>query len=460
MRPRIGVIALLFVIMPGCGPDGSNVEHGEKQRPPGAAQVRLFSFPDPDIVLMVTGGTHGLLEVCNCPGPMPGGLARRSGMVLSYRAAFDEVFVLDTGDVFWFEPEDLRNEYVLKGYARTGYDAVVLGDQEWSALGERLDALLSEAPLTYVSTTVAPADGVSRLPIVTEVKHRRGAVKLAVLSYLPRETFLFWSKRKLARLRFRTLDELSRRAEALKHDGWLVVVVAHTGDAETEKLAAACPADLIVRGNTSRCAKELLTAAGKPVAKVGGTERVGVIAMKLAPGGKVEQMEYRLEVVDDHWPLDARLLEVYQAYAHAAMRQAMDAERVEGLAYVPSSECSRCHETQYRAWTDGPHVGAYKVLQERKRTGDPNCLMCHTAGFGAETGFRTFEDTPDLAGVNCQNCHRFGVDEHRREGFRIPEVNEEVCTSCHTPRTSPKFSFEARLGHVGCARACGPKPGH
>ncbi len=63
-------------------------------------------------------------------------------MIVSYRHAYPRTLAIDTGDVLWVEPEDLRNDYVLKGYAQIGYDAIVLGDQEWGALPRRLKALL------------------------------------------------------------------------------------------------------------------------------------------------------------------------------------------------------------------------------------------------------------------------------------------------------------------------------
>ena len=412
----------------------------------------------PDIVLLITGGTNGKLEVCNCSGPMPGGLARRSGLIRSYRAAFRNTFLLDAGDLFWIEPKAVQNPFVLKAYRQVGYDAIVLGDQEWAAPSDTLGEWLSAEPTPALSSTIEPAEGQKPVPLVRAVRREWGPVKLAVLSDIRRDAFLFLPRQRLEGLKFSPEADLVRRAEQLRRDGFVVVVVAHGDDECLARTARSIPADLIIRGHTRRSEKKLLRVAGTPVAKVGSADWVGVVAMKLA-GGRVAAMEYRLELVDSHWPLDVRLLQTYQAYAHAAMRRMLNKKRVKGLDYVPSATCGKCHEAAYRKWRSGPHAGAYKTLSRVGNTGDPNCLMCHTTGFGTEKGFYTIKKTPELAGVHCQNCHRGNASDHPKEAFSYPNIDENVCTTCHTPVTDPGFEIKARLPKVRCPRG-GPHTTH
>jgi len=434
----------MLAILVGCrgGPESMNHDRAPV---PAAVAVKPFRIPRPDLVLLITGGTNGMMEVCNCTGPMPGGLARRSGLVLSYRAAFDNTFLIDTGDMFWVEPEDLRNEFVLKGYARIGYDAVVLGDQEWAAKADPLRRLAAAGDLTCLATTVT-MDG-AEFPRV--VRRRRNGLKLAVVSDVRRDAFRFVPSERKAKLSLAEPSRLAERIRRLKEAGCVVVVVAHMEESALEAAVSSYDADLILRGHTSRSDPRLRRIAGRPVVKVGGFETVGVVAIKAAEG-KIVDLDYRVEVVDTSWPLDRRLIQVYQAYAHAAMRQALDAPRKEGLAYVSSAACGRCHRRQYDAWRSGPHARAYKTLVKARRIGDPSCLMCHTSGFGTREGFFTLEKTPHLAGVNCQNCHRFNEPEHRTKGFSVPRLKKSVCTTCHTPVTSPKFDFRRKLPNVRC----------
>ena len=133
------------------------------------------------------------------------------------------------------------------------------------------------------------------------------------------------------------------------------------------------------------------------------------------------------------------MLEIYQAYARDALRSELDKKRKKGLDFVPSETCGQCHEKNLANWKKTKHARAYKTLQRVKRQGDPNCISCHTLGFGMEKGFYTPETTHKLGGVNCQNCHRFNVAEHQKKGFIRPKVTAETCETCHTPVTDPKF---------------------
>jgi hypothetical protein len=76
--------------------------------------------------------------------------------------------------------------------------------------------------------------------------------------------------------------------------------------------------------------------------------------------------------------------------------------------------------------------------------------MCHTSGFGTEKGFYTIASTPNLANVNCQDCHRFNIKEHHQAGFKPPRPNEELCTSCHTAVTDPDFKFAVKKPRIAC----------
>jgi len=447
------ICTILLSALAGCepGPPGGLSGAGEGGVGPAPVRVRPFQMGTPDVVMLVTGGTNGMLEVCNCTGTMPGGLARRSGLVISYRAAFEHTFLLDSGDAFWIEGNDVRNDYVFRGYRLLGYDAVVLGDQEWAAYPQRLGSIIAETQLTCLSTTVAPANpGASpALPIKRLVTREWPGVKLAVLSDVHRETFLFFPEEQVAQFKFSPPQELPAQIAKLKREGFVVVVVAHMDQDTTEQAAASLGADLVVRGHTSRPEEALLHAGGKPIVKAGGSETVGVVAMKM-DAGRIAAIEYRMEIVNERWPMDKRLIQTYQAYAHVAMRRALDAERKKGLDYVPSSECGQCHKGPYQAWRSSKHARAYQTLADAKRSGDPNCLMCHTSGFGTEKGFYTIQKTPKLAGVNCQDCHRFNVAEHRQKGFTVPQVKEDICTACHTPVTDLKFEYKARLAKVRC----------
>ena len=422
--------------------------------------VKPFRMGTPDIVLLVTGCTNGTLEPCNCTSVMPGGLARRSGLVQRYRAAFGNVFLLDTGDAMWIEkPDDPRNPYLLQGYREIGYDAIVLADQEWSIPRPLLHEYLVPGKMAYLSTTIWPQAG-PKLPFVRVVTRKWGDVKLAVFSDIRKEAMEFLGAKKLHGLVFAATTDLTESVAAFKKAGYVVVVTSHGVDFHISATAKSCDADLILPGHIGITELQLGEVAGKPAARVGGSGHVGVFAMKVR-GGKVTDLEYRAELVDRRWPGDRKLIHTYQAYSHVAMRRALDAKRKEGLDYVPSARCGKCHKGQYDAWKRSKHAHAWQTLVKAKRNIDPKCLMCHTSGFGTKKGFYTIEKTPNLVNVNCQNCHRFNDAEHRigdkrRPGFRPPPMDKKVCESCHTKVTHPAFVYKAHLATMGCGRLSHP----
>lgn len=405
--------------------------------------VPAFAMGTPDVVLLVTGGSNGRLEICSCCGIAPGGLTRRSGLAASYRAAFPRTLLLDTGDAFWVDPKDFRNDFVVQGYRLVGYDVQMLADHEWAVAPDRLRHLFTEGPVQYLSTNVVPtppplgAKGPRGPAVVPCVLREWGAVKVAVVSDAPPDSLYIRPERR-DDVQFTDPNLPARIVDRLKDEGYVVILIAHAGAEAVERIAAATRADLILRGHLTRSDGNVNTVAGKPVLKIGGADHVGAVALKVS-GGRMVALEYRLEAVDDRWPIDERLKFLYESYAHAEARQALDANRDTPVEYVSSAECGKCHARQYEFWKGTSHSGAYGTLVKESKQTDSTCLVCHVSGLGLAGGFASNQKTPHLAGVNCQDCHRLNVAEHRRPGFRVPRVPQEACQVCHTPLQSPHF---------------------
>ena len=429
----------------GCGGGGHSsmplgAMHEAADVAPTPVAVKPFAMGQPDLVLLITGRTSGMLEVCNCRGSdMPGGLSRRSGMFVSYRKAFPHTVAIDGGDFLYIDNDKTRNEYLLRAYAILKYDALVMGDQELGVPQDELSHMLDGKRLPLLSTNVDIVAADSTKGAVNFAS-RVGTPRVAVLSAVDDDALKYATPEVRKSLKFNE-QALAQGIEAARKEGRLVVVVAHGGDELTDKVAAMPGVGLVIRAHTAVSDPKLRYVKNVPVVKVGGNEYVGAVAIKMDKG-TIKNIEYRLETVDTHWPMDTRTYQVYQAYAAAEMRRALDAERKTGLDYVTSATCGECHKQAYASWQKTRHAHAYKTLTDANRQGDPNCLMCHTSGFGTAKGFYTIEKTPQLANVNCQDCHRFNVDEHRKPGYKFAKVDENICTTCHTPVTAPNFNYD------------------
>jgi hypothetical protein len=77
--------------------------------------------------------------------------------------------------------------------------------------------------------------------------------------------------------------------------------------------------------------------------------------------------------------------------------------------YVGSERCGECHEEAYKVWKGSKHSHAYQTLVDAKRPSlrqfDPECIVCHTVGFGHQSGFRDAVTTKRLMNVGCESCH-------------------------------------------------------
>ncbi|MCY2924814.1 MAG: multiheme c-type cytochrome, partial [Planctomycetota bacterium] len=367
---RLAWIVLATAVAAGAA-DALGADKPLSKEPPKPVAVKGFALGDPDVVLLVSGGDNGMLEVCDCPGKMPGGLSRRSGMAISYRAAFPNVFLIDQGNGFSRGGDTLFNDFHTHGFRKMAYDAVVVGENEWTAAGTRLQTIFTDGPMAYLSTTVqekAPAEGKKPLPIVPFVAKQWGAVKLAVVSDLREEWKPNIPKPRLVELAF-DKDALAAQVQRLHKEGRFVIVVCHGDEAALKETAASCPeADLFIRGQRTESRKDLDTIAGKPLVCVWGHEFVGALALKFSPDGKLDKAEYRRELVDSRWPIDERLLQTYRDYCQVAMMALLAAKPKPGPVYFASRQCGTCHKTQYANWLTSKHAGAYKTLEREKRT--------------------------------------------------------------------------------------------
>ncbi len=105
--------------------------------------------------------------------------------------------------------------------------------------------------------------------------------------------------------------------------------------------------------------------------------------------------------------------------------------------------CKWCHYVQVRSWLAGSKAKAFESLKagvkseakiragldpNRDYTHDPTCLPCHTTGYKKKGGFISIEKTPDLAGVQCEECHGPGGEftkvMKRKFAFAHSEVDD------------------------------------
>jgi hypothetical protein len=72
---------------------------------------------------------------------------------------------------------------------------------------------------------------------------------------------------------------------------------------------------------------------------------------------------------------------------------------------------------------------------------DPECLVCHTTGFGKPGGFISEIDTPKLKNVQCEICHGVRLEHAQNPQGGFAGEAKAACGKCHVKKHSPKFNF-------------------
>ncbi len=119
--------------------------------------------------------------------------------------------------------------------------------------------------------------------------------------------------------------------------------------------------------------------------------------------------------------------------------------RVSGPApnYAGASACAECHGNIQTTVALTAHAGAFTNAFFVAAGGQTNhsCLACHSVGYGLASGFVSSSKTPQLEGVQCENCHGPAAN-HAASPFDptvIPqlELAAQDCGGCHSARYAP-----------------------
>jgi hypothetical protein len=150
---------------------------------------------------------------------------------------------------------------------------------------------------------------------------------------------------------------------------------------------------------------------------------------------------------------------------------------VDAAEYVGAKKCKACHIKQFKSWEKTSMADSFERLKpgvkadakkkagldpDKDYTQDAKCLACHTTGYGKPGGFKSIEETPKLAGVQCEECHgpgseylaimkknkKYKLAEVKAAGLVVPSEDEAGCMVCHgddNPFKDKGWNFKERL---------------
>jgi hypothetical protein len=422
----------------------------------------------PDVVLVLSGQQLGYLLPCGCSKPQVGGLERRYNFLKLLESRGWPVVALDLGDIPQSSgPVALPNQqgmikylYSMKALKAMDYAGVALGATEAGLTYDKLLpewALQSPEDVPVLASNLIKAEenfpGATHLfkvkqpkgspikvgmtavtgPEVRErIKALSGASSTMSFSNTPAALNLALAKMAPAKPDVRVLlyqgpasrrgdKELTEAMACARAYPQFPIVLCLSGEDE----APATPHDVT---NPETKQRSLVISVGRK------GKHLGVVGV-WRTGKAGQPFEYRYQMVDmsedfltapgkekDHPIL--KLMEEYTAELKAKdylnhysqrkhLLQVMD--EVKGLkkpgtpTYVGSAACKGCHKKAYKVWEKSAHAHAYKTLVDARRPSnrqyDPECIVCHTVGFGYQGGYKDEKKTPLLKDVGCESCH-------------------------------------------------------
>ncbi len=106
------------------------------------------------LTLIYTNNTNGVFQNCNCPARSYGALEKRAWLIDSLRQAYDDVLLVDTGDILDIRKDSLLHRYIMKAYNKIGYDYWVCGDQDFTEGVDYFKKYLLNSNMSLLNTNL------------------------------------------------------------------------------------------------------------------------------------------------------------------------------------------------------------------------------------------------------------------------------------------------------------------
>ncbi len=214
--------------------------------------------------LVYTNSLNGYLDYCLCKEDPKGGLVKRATELRALRAAYGSPVLVETGDFFAYQCDPLLAEYLVKAYALMAYDAIAVGDQEFSGGIELITGhrwglpLLSNNLLVY---DMFAWQAMFRRATMVE----RGGIRIGIIGSISADAFKYYPAKITDRVRvLDQLAEIKKDVDSLKAAGAdFIILLSHSGHDHDWRSSARCPTwDSSWAGIRRRCSARRSPPAG------------------------------------------------------------------------------------------------------------------------------------------------------------------------------------------------------
>ena len=361
--------------------------------------------------IVYTGGVNGELVPCGCsPKTDFGGVARRAGYLTEHQKMLSPYILIDAGNFLDKDTPQgrLKAEAMLKAFGIMKYDAVAFLKME------------KEFPYSFFSGLLKKY----KIPVISDMPRYRQSISTK------RDAFdvnisvnpMNYQKGKL------NILLTDQPISEIKHvKGWDIIILS-SGEILEEPLKS----------------NGTIIVSGYPKG-----ERLGILTLQIDSAGKILEFKHRWQLLDKDIKEDIKVRKALKEYDAKVARLLKDDSKPSAeISYLGVSKCGECHQPFVESWKKTRHAAAFSSLERAGKSKDPECVKCHTAGFGEKGGFYSAKTTPMLTNVQCEACHGPGSEHLLDFSKPMQPVTEHVCLKCHTKSASPDFNYPVYLEKI------------
>jgi len=410
-------------------------------------------------VLMFTGNWEGKLEPCGCTQKQLGGIDRRSHIIRQTADNPETRLMLDVGPLIEKQNRQaqLKFETFLYSLRQLDYDAINLTPNEIILLRENLS--LEPDQHSPVVCSNIPADVREKLGVQEFLKKtlHNGRYSLDCLVFTLADPAQLDNDFLAGKLQLQ--DPVSALKESLtaqnispdrpSENKLVIVMLSAVNEPLTQELRAITALDIVVTVGTADEPRHYPGNDGQSLLITTGKMGKYIVQIDVPLGSihATDSYEFRSIAVESEFPKDPAIIGFINDYQTRlemedliADRGALPRELLEdGNSFLGNASCNGCHvRGLYERWQSLGHAHAMQTLQRVNRSYDPECVVCHTVGMKYEGGYRSMQETPELAGVGCEMCHGPGA-KHVEEPLDEYQIVFTACEECHTYEQSPPF---------------------
>lgn len=434
--------------------------------------------PPKMVRIHLTCDVSGRIEPCGCFTGQFGGLTRVKTRLLSEGVPSLRV---DAGDALAGTEDFHRIQYrhVLQAFGDLGFHALNVGRRESALSASDLSALARSSPVPLISANLL--DAKSNAPLLRPwLQSKVDGVNFGIIGIVDPRSLregglgeglqLADPEAAISSL----LPEVSRGADVL-------VLLAFATEERMKELATRFyEFQVILGGDVTQPSQELIHANRSLIfATTNQGRALGRFEARL-DGQKLVDPKQSIVLMADDIPQDESIQDFARAYRAEVRKAKLDLDdpshrrpdEVPGVrasaSYVGSALCAGCHQQDFAAWQKSAHASAFAALLRRESDADPNCIGCHSIGFGTPGGYRREFAGSKLVDVGCESCHGPG-SAHVKQRTSGKEVTEHFrplgagdCLRCHVGEFSRPFEWEKFWPPVAHGKklpvAASPKP--